>query len=320
MVSIDIKLIYGIIEIAFGAGMGCQLLRCLKGRSDMPGRTLLGEALTFEHDEQLVGYCLNNSDEPVGDSFEDRCKPNNWTPIDEVVMPEDEVQNSLFGMFCQLSVEAQEKVIDGMKTMIVGWLGLCQYFWEPSTEFVLDCIQDGLSEDEIRKLAHKVYLSAHDPMEFNPSDVEYFDHGGEDNIVVSQAGGHISRKPAIYQEENGNEAREWRIHRNSHERFRARDNEFRNRRIHLRDGRHTIRKETEKYFVSVGIGDENVKFIEPIPAVDEYGALYEPWWANEVFLDEALLEERWLETQIMLDPAGLRASESWWTKESSSGY
>ena len=40
----------------------------------MPGMTLLGEALTFLVDEDLVNYNADSPDDPPGDSFEDRCR------------------------------------------------------------------------------------------------------------------------------------------------------------------------------------------------------------------------------------------------------
>lgn len=180
----------------------------------MPGMTLCGEALTFAHDAQLLGFCLDNPDEPAGDDFETRCRNKllggAWidpqvgyltqedvdamngvveaasdTDDEEESYDADDEVRGIRASFCAMSSREQNRFIAKMKLRICSLIGASYFDWEPSDEFILEIIEDETPEDAIFEMARAAYLAAPVPPEDNPSDDKEPDEDeGADKIRI----------------------------------------------------------------------------------------------------------------------------------------
>ncbi len=165
--------------------------------------TLCGEALTFAHDATLLGICLDSTDEPVGESFDELCANKNnarhyghvwFDSRDPVAFPQDlvtpdgdtdvdaddegsYVQNEEVrggrARFCAMN-EAQQTMFMYKVTMhICALIGVSICDWEPSDEFVLDAIENDLSDEALTEIALAMYYATAVSPEGNPSDEDH---------------------------------------------------------------------------------------------------------------------------------------------------
>jgi|GEM_PF-5796003 len=152
----------------------------------MPGVTLtslVDEALTFHHDGNLLGFCLDNPDEPFKDSFEDRCHDKlvgRWidsregfctpqdlfvgdaddeTEVDEDGYDADDEVRTPFAQFCDMSSRKQALEVNRLKHLICEFIGfgvtICDF--EAPDAFILEAIQDGLDDEELCQQGKALY-------------------------------------------------------------------------------------------------------------------------------------------------------------------
>ena len=156
----------------------------------MPGMTLIGEAMTFAHDQELLGFCLDEHDEPAGDDFATRCKEKRFgryidsrnpefsmsqiemmdgvdrdaadetdgvdrDDVDEGEVSDVEVRDR-FAQFCDMSSRAQASEVDRLKHLACQVLSVNIRDFEIPDGFALDCIERGLSN---REFAEEVRMS-----------------------------------------------------------------------------------------------------------------------------------------------------------------
>lgn len=165
--------------------------------------TLCGEALTFAHDARLLGFCLDSTDEPVGESFDELCANKNnarhyghawFDSRDPTALPQDlvtqdgdtdvdvddegsYVQNdevrSMYARFCAMNEVQQTKFMYDVTMHICASIGVSICDWEPTDEFVLDAIENDLSDEALKEIALAMFYATAVSLEGNPSDEDH---------------------------------------------------------------------------------------------------------------------------------------------------
>ena len=148
----------------------------------MPGMTLCGEALTFAHDQELLGFCLNNPDEPAGDDFDTRVRNNlmggawidpqvgSCTQEDlndadgaddeeEGETPDGEVR-ARFVRYCTTTPREQRLMIYRAQDELCNAIGADIAGWLPSEELALEVIQDDPDHESLRQMAESACWEA----------------------------------------------------------------------------------------------------------------------------------------------------------------
>lgn len=141
--------------------------------------TLCGELLSFTADENLLGCCSDNPDEPSGDDYRTRINyklGKRWIDANVgVCLPED-IREAIaqayeprymesfsegggYARFCNMSESEQMKYSLDVMMHICNLIGVSALDWEPSAELVFESIQDELSDDKLRDIALMQYLS-----------------------------------------------------------------------------------------------------------------------------------------------------------------
>ncbi len=208
----------------------------------MPGvilADLCDEALTFHHDGQLVGFCLDNPDEPFGDDFETRlaCVRGTFVPIEDFANEDDGIEdeeslracfgdenddsahesnvvegmNDLYGDYCRMAPSQRAEAIANLRSVILLALDIDKADWNPGDDIVIECMKQSerLSPDDLLSWIEAQYHAA---------TREYDDHihaalmreqdaNVDDEFwMPAHAGGHVKRKQAVQEEENKHHA------------------------------------------------------------------------------------------------------------------
>ncbi|OGZ05738.1 MAG: hypothetical protein A2845_01145 [Candidatus Lloydbacteria bacterium RIFCSPHIGHO2_01_FULL_49_22] len=134
--------------------------------------SLIGETLTFAHDGQLLNFCVYDQNEPEGDDFVTRCEKKNnalhyghaWFDVQNGFCTSEDMfaaakeLRGTYALFCDMDARQQSQFIYKMTMHICALIGVSACDWEPSQEFVLDAIQDELSDKDLKKAALEVYV------------------------------------------------------------------------------------------------------------------------------------------------------------------
>jgi hypothetical protein len=110
---------------------------------------------------------------------------------EEYETPDGEVRGT-YAAFCAMSLREQTTFMYRLTMHICDSIGVSICEWEPSDAFVLDAIQDELTNDELRKRAYSAYLATPFPHEGNPSDedTDLIGREEDDTIRISQQSEH----------------------------------------------------------------------------------------------------------------------------------
>jgi hypothetical protein len=142
--------------------------------------TLIGELSFFHHDASLLGYAPDERDEPAGDDFDTRCKAKRvgvWIDPNEGVWDgntpdEDNEENGdscgvdgevrdLYARFIAMTSTEQDVLIDDIKVHLCDLIDVHPMDWAPSTEFVLDIIEEETPDAALGAMVLALYFSTH---------------------------------------------------------------------------------------------------------------------------------------------------------------
>lgn len=155
--------------------------------------TLTGEISFFNTDMGLVGHDLHDQNEPEGDDFATRCENKNnalryghaWFDVqngyctsDDLFVAAKELRGT-YARFCDMTGAEQTKFVYEVTMHICALVGVSVCDWEPSDEFVLDAIQDELSDEDLKKAALEIYVPPVTHVKREPSSV-----GGEFDVAT----------------------------------------------------------------------------------------------------------------------------------------
>ncbi len=284
------------------------------------------EALSFSHDQDLVGYCLDDPNEPAGDDYETRWRKRMSgvvaDPVGFVTNEDHSVDTGeefeggsydfeveeLTGMhaaFCRMTQRQQNKLIWALQSFISR--AVCgesvSVAWEPSENFVLDMIQDELSIEQVLLLAKDEYAKTvrYSATKTAPSSAradasldDTFDDSDEamDTYLPAQAGGRSKSQYAELAMENVHRSRLKEIAKDSGDHWRTRAKVSNERRKRKGLTKESVRIDAPHYFGFAGKGDGFEEYVEHIDAFDDMQNTSEetPWWACEGMLRLALWE------------------------------
>lgn len=189
----------------------------------MPGISLSGEMNSFAYDQELLGFCPHDNNEPAGDSFHDRCTrkiegiwidtrdpkgkvclesddehdarlrqeddeaDDDASEDDDVAYDAENEVRGPYARFCAMNRREQERLIEETKDLICDLIGVSSRDWRPTTEFVLEAIQDETPMEELRQDSRRRYLGTRTQ---RPLGSSHADHVSEhaDVIRVAQQG------------------------------------------------------------------------------------------------------------------------------------
>ena len=204
--------------------------------------SLCDEALTFRADPVLLGFCLDNPDEPQGDDFDSRRREEKeglrWVDIEEHVAEftdeERRLMNTaaddeddedaegddaadvslvdLYGDFLRLSESQKISAMSIMCKVLLQELSLTEDEWKPSRELIIAFmrrVSSGVDSTHLRIWLEDEYYKVirkyedHMARAITDSEVMHDDDERLDGRVFSQHGGWESRRPGLYESTGG---------------------------------------------------------------------------------------------------------------------
>ncbi len=233
-------------------------------------RDLCDEALTFQHDQTLLGFSLDNPDEPADDDFETRCRAQNadcFIPIDQVAdnhgVDSDEADvsdgdeddtaydpvtaeinpDSLGARLEQYSIAQIDRVVDHLVLMLSIALG-CNPL-AVSRSIVLDACERNLSFSVLKVVVQDALYVADRDDEYWGAQIK------EPDYMPSHSGGHSRSNTAERASENKQEAMEYEIRMSTGWKSKCRTKNASRQTCLRRLRRASIRRNADHFFVNV---------------------------------------------------------------------